>query len=356
MSPTQGTCTIPTSNIASSIQSLAYGEEDGSINFSNRRPGTSTSFDSLPPDYSNAVELSGMSPSSSSSHVSDEELPEYDGAGNNFAASSSNAIVVPTAPGFHPTRSFHIETAGHPLIALPFPPKPVPIPVYALSGTGQVEEMVYKSMRDVATHSNSCVLVRADDNSPACVTTYRFGPGRTPKLLLLPTQTPVSFPSTVVTSEDVAQALKAEPPSSVEPIQITSDGYHTRSQTMRTSLGTFRWRYATRTERREADADSLLVLEHITSVSLADGKKTEERRRRVAQLVRSDETRTEGSTKRTAGNGGRLDVDLGEWMREGRKGEGDEVERLVVASCLIMLKKEVDRRRLHQAIVLMAGS
>ena len=51
-----------------------------------------------------------------------------------------------------------------------------------------------------------------------------------------------------------------------------------------------------------------------------------------------------------------MDVDLGEWMREGRKGEGDEVERLVVASCLIMLKKEVDRRRLHQAIVLMAGS
>lgn len=353
--------TIPTQNIASSIQSLAYGEENAS-NVPNRRPGTSTSLDSLPPDYSDAAELSGIAPSSSSSHVSDDELPKYETASDAFPASSSTAVVIPTAPGFHPTRSFAIETVGHPLIALPFPPKPIPIPVYALSGTGQIGETVYKSMRDVATHSNSCVLVRAEDNSPACVTTYRFGPGRAPRIQLLGSYSPAasnSFPGTVTTSEDVAQILGAELPSKTEAIHVTSDGYHTRSQTMRTPLGTFRWRYGTRTERREAtpSATSLLVLEQITTFSLPGGKKREEeRRRRVAQLVRSDETRTEGSTRHTAGNGGRLDVDLGEWLREGRKGEVEEMETLVVASCLVMLKKEVDRRRLHQAIVLMAGS
>lgn len=339
---------IPTFDIATVLQNLYNNrpEKDGT------QPSTSPmrSSTSLPPDYSDALE---KAPSSISSRTSDDELPKYDAGPDEDFLASASVGAVPTAPGFTPTKRFQIETTGHPLIALPFPPKPVPIPVYAVSGTGEVGELVYTSLRDARSSSNSCVLVRAEDNSPACITTYRFGPSRPPKLLLPP---PSSSPQAIITSNDVASLLKSDPPPNTEPIEVLSDGCTTRAQTLRTPLGTFRWRYGTRTERREASptASSLLILERITTVTLAGGKKREERRRRVAQLVRSDEVRTEGSTKRTAGNGGRLEVDFGEWRDA--KGEGEEVERLVVGSCLVMLKKEVDRRRLHQTVVLMAGA
>lgn len=319
------------------------------------RPGASST---LPPDYSDA--LANITPTSSSSRISDDDLPEYyynDKDDEGLASSSCRGAAVSTAPGFNPTKRFQIETTGHPLIALPFPPKPTPIPVYNVSGTGQVENLAYTSLRDARSSSNSCVLIQADDNLPVCTTTYRFGPSRPPKLLVFPSALPQE---PIFTSNEVATLLKSEPPAGLEPIEVHSDGYTTRSQTLRTPLGTFNWRYGTRTERREAStcASSLLVLEKLTTVSVPTGKnkkhREETRRKRVAQLIRSDEVRTEGSTKRTAGNGGRLEVDLGEW-RDG-KGEMVEVERLVVASCLVMLKKEVDRRRLHQTVVLMAGA
>ncbi|KAL2205383.1 hypothetical protein CC79DRAFT_1324085 [Sarocladium strictum] len=318
------------------------------------RPSTSGT---LPPDYSDA--LANITPTSSSSRISDDELPKYDytdkESGN--TGSSSRGAALSTAPGFNPTKRFQIETTGHPLIALPLPPKPTPIPVYDVSGTGQIEGLAYTSLRDARSSSNSCVLIHAEDNLPVCTTTYRFGPSRPPKLLIFPPTLPQQ---PVFSSNEVATLLKSEPPAGIEPIEVHSDGCTTRSQTLRTPLGTFHWRYGTRTERREASAcaSSLLVLEKLTTVSIPTGKnkkhREEIRRRRVAQLVRSDEVRTEGSTKRTAGNGGRLEIDLREW-RDG-KGEMEEVERLVVASCLVMLKKEVDRRRLHQTVVLMAGA
>ena len=58
---------------------------------------------------------------------------------------------------------------------------------------------------------------------------------------------------------------------------------------------------------------------------------------RVAQLVRGGGVDDEMGIKKTeAGRGGRLDF-------VGR--EGGETEVLVVMSCLVMLKKEIDRRR-----------
>ncbi|KAF2453725.1 hypothetical protein BDY21DRAFT_354858 [Lineolata rhizophorae] len=81
--------------------------------------------------------------------------------------------------------------------------------------------------------------------------------------------------------------------------------------------------------------------------SKGKGKKVE-RGVRVAMLVRTDETRTPGTGKTTAGNGGELVVD--EYM-------GCLVEEpLLVASCILMLKKEIDRRRLLQAMVIAGGA
>ena len=70
--------------------------------------------------------------------------------------------------------------------------------------------------------------------------------------------------------------------------------------------------------------------------------------RRIAQLVRTEGTRMEGSNRCSAGNGGLLLID-----EEACEKVVDEA--LVIASCLVMLKKEVDRRRCMRAFVLSAA-
>lgn len=97
------------------------------------------------------------------------------------------------------------------------------------------------------------------------------------------------------------------------------------------TYGTFEWRYAGKQERKEG-VNNLLVLERVG----------EEGTVRVAQLVRSEETRSPGSSSSSAGNGGRLEMCL-----EGE--DGRVVSAVVVVSTvLVMLKKEVDRRRAMQ--------
>jgi len=63
---------------------------------------------------------------------------------------------------------------------------------------------------------------------------------------------------------------------------------------------------------------------------------------KVAELVRNDETRTEGTSKSYAGNGGVLVL-------------GDVDEVVVVATACVMLKREVDRRRLVQMMIMGGG-
>lgn len=107
--------------------------------------------------------------------------------------------------------------------------------------------------------------------------------------------------------------------------------------------GKFEWRYVGKKERAAvglADANNLLVLEKIDMGN----------RRRVAQLVRSDSTRTAGTRPSAAGNGGKLEMCL-----TGENGEELVDEVTVVSSCLVMLKKEIDRLRTVQ-IMVMAGA
>ncbi|KND94294.1 hypothetical protein TOPH_01011 [Tolypocladium ophioglossoides CBS 100239] len=261
---------------------------------------------SLPPEYADDdgeyVELSGLAPST---NTSAESLPQYEAvaAGPEASSPSSSSAAAATA-GLHATHVFQIETHGHPLIALPSPPKPLPIPVYSVLPTGETGPLAYESLRETR-RSGNCVLVQLM-GEVACE----------------------------------------------EAFEVHSKGYHTRAQNIRTRFGTFQWRYASRAERKAIGADSLIVLDVITTVALAGGKQ-EERRRRVAQLVRNDEFRTEGTRGSTAGNGGRLMMDLRDWADT--KGEVQQMEVFVVASCITMLKKEVDRRRMNQMIVIAAG-
>ena len=79
------------------------------------------------------MELGALSNASSTS-----SLPDYETVAPDYSS----------AAGFHPTITYQIETKGHPLIALPLPPKPVPIPVYALTPSGQAAEKVYEGVAE----------------------------------------------------------------------------------------------------------------------------------------------------------------------------------------------------------------
>lgn len=293
----------------------------------------STGHSTLPPDYgaTEGYELAQLSPASSSA----ESLPRYTTTYENGGSSSS----ARHPSGFHPSKLLQIEAPGFALIAFPLPPRPDPIYVFGVNPTGELEQAEYVSIRP-ARNSGSCFLARPDDpaQTPICTTTYRFGPGKPPKIRLLGGA-----------GEDDHD----------EEFELSCKGCLTRSVVMRTHLGTFEWRYSSRAERRAAqssvgeEVDCLLVLDRVTNVALEGGKQ-EERRMRVAQFVRSAGLRTPGTRRSTAGNGGRLILDLREWAD--RKGEAEQMELLAVASCVSMMKKEVDRRRMHQTMVIMGGA
>lgn len=291
----------------------------------------SSTYSNPPPEYeAEAIELSRISPASSSTN----SLPEYTTLYNNKITSTSDTEV------FYPTKQLQIQAPGFPLISLPLPPQPDPIYIFNVGSTGDIDEAEYVSIRP-ARNSGSCFLVRANDQvqKPLCTTTYRFGPGKPPKIRL---------------ENGTFQNRQSEE------IEISCKGVFTRGVVMRTHLGTFEWRYSSRTERRAAqtsvgeEVDCLLILDQVMKVAVAGGKQ-EERRRKVGQFVRSNGLRTPGSRKCTAGNGGRLMLDLREWLD--RKDERLEMEILAVASCVsMMMKKEVDRRRMHQTMAIMGGA
>ncbi|KAL7902600.1 hypothetical protein HDV63DRAFT_410292 [Trichoderma sp. SZMC 28014] len=284
---------------------------------------TTTSTSSLPPAYEpgDYIELDNLSTTSSRSSSSPQNDDYHLNAQGPSSSSSSSR------PNFHYTKAFQIEARGHPLLALPHSPRRTPIPIYNVDfSTGIATDLAYQSLRPIRGSGNSN-LIRAGDseNDPICRTTYRFGPGKPPKL-------------------ELCGLMAYE-----EDFEVVNKGFTTRAQVIRTHLGTFQWRYAGREERKAAGADNLMVLDRIVKVALEGGKQ-EEKRIPVARLVRNAEVRSKETRITTAGNGGRLMMDLMEW--EETKGDAEQMEVLVVASCLVMLKKEVDRRRMHQAIAM----
>lgn len=181
--------------------------------------------------------------------------------------------------------------------------------------SGQTE---YVSMRQ-KKYSNSCALVHTSDQDRTLISTiYRVGPGRHPKMHILPGNARVTV--------DAALQNKGIPGEEVE---AKSRSFTSRAQVFDTTLGKFEWRYGDRGERAACNADSLLIMER------ADGT-------RVAQLIRNAELRTPGTVKYSGGNGGRLMLDLHEWENND-KGGAAGVEAFAVASCILMLKREADR-------------
>lgn len=168
-----------------------------------------------------------------------------------------------------------------------------------------------------------------DLESTIARTTYWFGPGRSPQVR--------------IGSDDDINA---------DVFNLDGKSLLTRSVLFESrKWGKFEWRYARKNERNAEGENihNLLVLDKILPT---EGKNT--RRLRVAQLMRSEHTRTPGTKAMDAGNGGSLQMCLG--------GDEDPSSRLidevtVVVTCLVMLKKEIDRLRAIQIMVISgAGS
>ncbi|KAK1728119.1 hypothetical protein CaCOL14_000581 [Colletotrichum acutatum] len=325
------------------------------------------------PTYSSAtgIELADISPSTSSD--SNPAPPAYD---QTTTVIPRDAEIVPSSDGgsepspsgdaFTPTVHFQIETTGKQWLSLPIGTRPDPIAIYHVeAGCWSAESVpAYVSLR-FSRNDGSCHLLRGDDTSqtPMCTTLYRFGPGKPPifrpSQALKPFHAPTPPASSGSSSTEVSlqeENGNREPDVGAADLQIVSKSLASRTQILKTPLGTFQWRYATRKERAAVPGDDqLLICELVQTIALAGGKKTEESKTRIAQFVRGKETRTRGTGRTTAGNGGRLMLDVMRWA-DSKDGGREAVEVLVVASCVCMLKKEVDRRRMQQMMILAAGA
>lgn len=217
---------------------------------------------------------------------------------------------------FTPVTSLQIHSLGHPLISLPLAPTELEIPIF----NPATSRPVYLSIRP-KRWSGSCRLVLAEDEGDEArvsSTTYRFGP-------LHPPVVKIWIDGTDRTEN-----------GDIEQFEVVSAGIFTRSVRFDTRWGRFEWRYGSRNERKDCAAHSLLVLEQV-----ADSGD----RRVVARFVRNDVLRTPGTRSSTAGNGGRLEMDLGKVS-----------EVMVVATVLVMMKKEVDRMRMYQMAAISGAS
>ncbi|CAH0027613.1 unnamed protein product [Clonostachys rhizophaga] len=260
------------------------------------------------------------------SSESDDPPPYYEEVEGGGASSSA----PPTA--FTGTHQLQVQTLGYDtdqaLSGWVFEN----ISIYTVD-RGEVE---YISLRLQQT-SNSCALVRGSDTNrtPLISTIYRRGPGRNPKIRILPRGTSLSVEEAI--SSDNVQC---------EVVDVVSRSIISRTQKFDTSFGNFEWRYGSTAElRAEYDANSLILMERVDFVRSRDGK-AGKRGVRIAQLVRNDEFRTQGTSRRAGGNGGRLMMDLSMWADERRTNvKVKDVEAFVVASCLCMLKREADRFR-----------
>jgi hypothetical protein len=229
------------------------------------------------------------------------------------STTSTSTLYTLTDPStFTPTRKFIIDAHGISAFRLPIPSRQTEITIQNPNGS-----IAYTSTRD-KIWSGNCVLSHPQDGN-LIRTDYFFGPNREPILRLLQT-------------------------SSVLPDEIKVTGQWTSRTTrfMMPDGGEYEWGYAK--EKRDGDRINLLVLRGVNGNGNGDGK-DKSKEGQIAQLVRGAETRTPGSSRCTAGNGGELQVDEG--AMEGQLDVG-----VIVATCLMMLKKEIDRRRMIQLCVI----
>lgn len=196
---------------------------------------------------------------------------------------------------FNPGKSLHIQTLGH---SAEHFPTPTLLQTFICNPDGSI---VFRSTRPKRL-SDNCILTDADDRE-LISTEFLSGPGRDPVMHLLD-----GFGNTTA---DIKTASK-----------ITS-----RSQKFILPDGReFTWDYKKGTGFGAKGKSG-------TALILSIGKQ------RFGALIRKREARIAGSGKLAAGAGNGGELVLADGI-----GESGLSEEIVVASCLMMLKREVDRR------------
>jgi hypothetical protein len=213
---------------------------------------------------------------------------------------------------FRPSRTLHIAARGIRAIRLPLPSRELEIPIYD-SADG--------SIAYVSTRSSTCsgnAILSDPKRGDLVRTEYFMGPGRDPVI-------------------SMAEGSKSE-----SSLTTVSSRWTSRATSFTTPDGReLEWVYS---QRKDANGQK----ENVIVLRLKDGKSEKKEGKVLAQLIRGDETRTAGSSPWSAGNGGQLLID-----EEAAK---FVEEPLLVATCLLMLKKEIDRRRFMQLMMLGAMS
>ncbi|KAF2004598.1 hypothetical protein P154DRAFT_381063, partial [Amniculicola lignicola CBS 123094] len=219
---------------------------------------------------------------------------------------TSTSTLCADSPLFTPVKSLHVNTKGISVIVVPFQNIELEITITNDDGT-----TAYTSTRQRWTSANS--LLKDANGHQRVATSYYFGPGRDPRLHILGTG-------------------KGQPE-----IRSTSK-WTSRTQVFALPDGRkFEWRYRHEKGFRADGGKGRGLVLSLEGVPMA-------------MLIRNEETRaTLGVGKWSAGSGGEL------MLGPGVGAEGGLGEDAVVASCLLMLKKEVDRRRAVMALVVVGA-
>ena len=237
--------------------------------------------------------------------ISDQEKKEL--ITSDVVSILSGATIDASDLSFKLAKTYHINAKGIPVLRLPVPPSELVTTVTSPDGS-----VAYNSTRERRSSGN-CVLTNAEGHE-LIATQYFFGPGRDPVLMRL---------DTGVGEDNIVKTVSK---------------WTSRSQKFLLRDGrTFEWEY--KRERGFGGQDK----KGTALVMTMNGK-------RIAVLLRNEETRTPGSKSCSAGNGGELLLDEG---IGGKEGIGEE---LVIATVLLMLKKEVDRRRTVQFLMIASAA
>ncbi|KAJ9602098.1 hypothetical protein H2200_013458 [Cladophialophora chaetospira] len=213
---------------------------------------------------------------------------------------TSTTTTLLDAPNFHAGTMFHVAQRGIGACRLPTPSSELVTQIFHEDGS-----VAYTSTR--AKRSSGNAVLSHPKLGDLCSTTYSWGPGRPPVLKLLEGQ------------------------DGSDTVNINGKWF-SRTTGFTTPDGRlFEWSYASMKDPNGKRVNIIALREKDSKYVLA-------------QLIRGEGTRTEGTSRCTAGNGGQLVLD------QEATSHVDEV--LIIATCLVMLKKEIDRRRGAQAAVI----
>jgi hypothetical protein len=236
-----------------------------------------------------------------SSTEKDADVTIKSGSASTFSDASHAATLV-DASSFHPGKILHIAQRGIGTLRLPVPSSELVTDIFHEDGS-----VAYTSTR--AKKSSGSAVLSHPKLGDLVSTTYFWGPRRPPILKLLEGQDGAD--TVTVNGKCISRTINF----------TTPDGR------------VFEWSYACAKDTNGKKVNIIALREKETGKILA-------------QLNRGEGTRTEGTSKCTAGNGGQLILD--------QEATSHVDEALIVATCLMMLKKEIDRRRGIQMAAILA--